>query len=55
MATESLINTSNFELLSSDKFPPISVIKNGMPNYATRIFVNKDLKVGIFHHFLRLM
>ena len=57
IATESLINTSNFELqanIDSDKFPPISVIKNGMPNYATRIFVNKDLKVGIFSSFLTL-
>ena len=57
IATESLINTSNFELqanIDSDKFPPISVIKNGMPNYATRIFVNRDLKVGIFSSFLTL-
>ena len=57
IATESLINTSNFELqanIDSDKFPPISIIKNGMPNYATRIFVNRDLKVGIFSSYLTL-
>ena len=49
IATESLINTSNFELqanIDSDKFPPISIIKNGMPNYATRIFVNRGSKGG---------
>ena len=57
IATESLINTSNFELqanVDSDKFPPISIIKNGMPGYATKIFVNKDLKVGIFSSYLTL-
>jgi len=57
IATESLINTSNFELsatIDSDKFPPISIIKDGMPNYASRVFVNKDLKVGIFSSYLTL-
>jgi len=57
IATESLISTSNFELgatIDSDKFPPISIIRDGMPNYATRIFVNKDLKVGIFSSYLTL-
>jgi len=57
IATESLINTSNFELgatIDSDKFPPISIIRDGMPNYATRIFVNRDLKVGIFSSYLTL-
>jgi uncharacterized protein len=45
IATESLINTSNFELqanIDSDKFPPISIIKN------------RDLKVGIFSSYLTL-
>jgi len=57
IATESLINTSNFDLgatIDSDKFPPISIIRDGMPNYATRIFVNRDLKVGIFSSYLTL-
>ena len=57
IASESMIKTSQFKLagiIDSDKFPPISIIKNGMPNYATRIFVNKDLKVGIFSSFLTL-
>ena len=57
IATESLINTSNFELgatIDSEKFPPISIIRDGMPNYATRIYVNRDLKVGIFSSYLTL-
>tara|TARA_Y100000590_G_scaffold74255_2_gene81901 strand:- start:986 stop:1696 length:711 start_codon:yes stop_codon:yes gene_type:complete len=57
IATESLINTGNFELgatIDSDKFPPISIIKDGMPNYASRIVINKDLKVGIFSSYLTL-
>ena len=35
IATESMINTSNFELggiIDSERFPPISIIKNGEPN-----------------------
>ena len=57
IATESMIHTSNFELggiIDSDSFPPISVIKEGKPNYPTRIFVNEDLKVGIFSSYLTL-
>ncbi|AJW71182.1 proteasome assembly chaperone family protein [Nitrosopumilus adriaticus] len=57
IATESMIHTSNFELagiIDSEKFPPISVIKNGKPNYPTRIFVNEDLKVAIFLSYLTL-
>ena len=51
MSTELIINTSNFQLagiVDSDYFPPISIIKNGAPNYPTRIFVNNDLKTAIF-------
>jgi len=57
IATESLIHTSQFELagiIDSESFPPISVVKNGKPNFPTRIFVNEDLKVGIFLSFLTL-
>ena len=57
IATESLIHTSQFELagiIDSESFPPISVIKNGKPNFPTRIFVNEELKVGIFLSFLTL-
>ena len=51
IATESMIHTSQFELggiIDSEIFPPISVIKNGKPNYPSRIFINEDLKVGVF-------
>jgi uncharacterized protein len=57
IATESMINTSSFELggiIDSEKFPPISIIKNGQPNYPARIFVNNDLNVAIFSSYLTL-
>ena len=57
IATESLINTSSFELggiIDSERFPPISIIKNGMPNYPARVFVNNDLKVAVFSSYLTL-
>jgi uncharacterized protein len=57
IASESMIHTSKFELagvIDSDMFPPISVIKDGKPNYPTRIFVNEDLKVGVFLSYLTL-
>ncbi len=57
IATESLIHTSQFELagiIDSDSFPPVSIIKNGMPNYPTRIFVNNQLKVAVFSSYLTL-
>ena len=46
-----MFHTSQFELggiIDSEIFPPISVIKNGKPNYPSRIFINEDLKVGVF-------
>lgn len=57
IASESMIKTSQFELagiIDSDSFPPISVIKDGKPNYPARIFVNNDLKVGVFLSYLTL-
>ena len=57
IATESLINTTQFELgaiIDSDRFPPISIVKNGLPNYPTRIFVNNELKVAVFSSYLTL-
>ncbi|MEE9241917.1 MAG: PAC2 family protein, partial [Nitrosopumilaceae archaeon] len=57
IATESLINTSQFELagfIDSDSFPPVSIIKNGKPNYPSRIFVNNDVKVAVFSSYLTL-
>ena len=57
IATESMIHTSQFQLagiIDSESFPPISVVKDGKPNFPTRIFVNEDLKVGIFLSYLTL-
>ena len=57
IATESMVHTSQFELagiIDSDTFPPISIIKDGKPNYPSRIFVNQELKVGVFLSYLTL-
>ena len=57
IATELIINTSNFQVaatIDSDYFPPISIIKNGAPNYPTRIFVNNNLKAAIFSSYIVL-
>ena len=57
IATESMIHTSQFELggvIDSESFPPISVVKDGKPNFPTRIFVNESLKVGVFLSYLTL-
>lgn len=55
IATESLIHTSNFDLagiIDSKKFPPISLIKEGKPNYPTRVFVNEELKIAVFSSYI---
>lgn len=56
IATESLVNTtSQFELagvLDSDLFPPISIVRDEMPNFPVRVLVNKDLKVAVFSSYL---
>ena len=57
IATELIINTSQFELaanIDSDNFPPISIIKNGAPNYPTRIFVNNNIKTAIFSSYVTI-
>jgi len=57
IATESMIQISQFNvagIIDSDSFPPISVIKEGKPNYPTRIFVNDDHKVSIFLSYLTI-
>lgn len=57
IATESMVHTSKFELegvIDSDTFPPISIIKDGKPNYPSRIFVNEELKVSVFLSYLTL-
>lgn len=55
IATESMINIIQFEMvgvLDSDLFPPISIIKDGVPNFPARIFVNSKLKVAVFSSYL---
>ena len=57
IATESMVHTSQFEqtgIIDSDSFPSISVIKDGKPSYPTKIFVNQELKIGIFLSYLTL-
>ncbi|MBI3639268.1 MAG: proteasome assembly chaperone family protein [Thaumarchaeota archaeon] len=55
IATESLTSTMDFELagvIDSELFPPISIIKDGTPNFPVRIFVNNTLKVAVFSSYL---
>lgn len=56
IATESLINTtSQFQLagiLDSELFPPISIIRDEVPGFPARIFVNEQLKVAVFSSYL---
>ncbi|MDX1595750.1 MAG: PAC2 family protein [Nitrosopumilaceae archaeon] len=55
IATESMIHMSDFELagvIDSDSFPPVSLIKDGKPNYPTRVFVNEELKIAVFSSYL---
>ena len=57
IASESLIHTTGFEvaaIIDSDTFPPVSLIKDGIPNYPTRIFVQNELNVAIFSSYLTL-
>ncbi|MCV0399140.1 MAG: PAC2 family protein [Nitrosarchaeum sp.] len=57
IATESMIQTSQFNLvgvITSESFPAMSIIKEGKPNFPTRIFANEDSKVSIFLSYLTL-
>jgi uncharacterized protein len=57
IASESMIKTSQFKMvgiIDSDIFPAISVIKDKKPNFPSRIFINEDLKVGIFLSYITL-
>lgn len=57
IATESMIQTSNFDLvgiIDSDSFPPVSLIKDGKPNYPSRVFVNEELKLAVFSSYLTI-
>lgn len=56
IATESLVsNTSQFELagiIDSELFPPISIVRDEVPNFPARILVNKNLKLAVFSSYL---
>jgi uncharacterized protein len=57
IASESLMHSAPYELVGfvdSLDFPTVSIIKDGIPNYATRIYVNNDLKVGVFTSYLTI-
>ena len=57
IASESLMHATPYDLvgfIDSLDFPTVSIIKDGVPNYATRIYVNKDLKVGVFTSYLTI-
>lgn len=57
IASESLMHASKYELagfVDSVDFPTVTIIKDGVPNYATRIFVNPDLKVAVFNSYLTI-
>ncbi|ABK77019.1 archaeal enzyme of ATP-grasp superfamily [Cenarchaeum symbiosum A] len=57
IATESLIRTTNFELagfIDSDRFPPVSLVRNGEPTFPTTIHVNNALNVAVFSSYLML-
>jgi uncharacterized protein len=57
IASESLMHTSQYDLvgfIDSIDFPTVSILKEGIPSYATRIFVNSDLKVSIFTSYLTI-
>ena len=50
-----MTSTIDFELagvLDSDLFPPISIIKDEVPNFPARIFVNNNLKLAVFSSYL---
>ncbi|MEM3063903.1 MAG: PAC2 family protein [Candidatus Nitrosotenuis sp.] len=57
IASESLMHTSQYDLVGfvdSIDFPTVTILKDGTPNYATRIFVNDVLKVSIFTSYLTI-
>ncbi len=57
IASESLMHGNNYDLVGyvdSSDFPTVSILKDGMPSYATRIYVNSGLKVGVISSFLTI-
>src|SRR5574338_734473 len=57
IASESLMHGNNYELVGyvdSADFPTVSILKDAVPSYATRIYVNSNLKVGVISSFLTI-
>ena len=57
IASESIMHASQYELMGfidSTDFPTVSILRDGIPHYATRIYVNPDLKIGVFTSFLTI-
>lgn len=57
IAAESMVRTSEFEFagfMDSSSFPPVSIVRDGIPNYPINIFVNEKLKAAVFLSHLRL-
>ncbi len=51
IASEFLIRTVGMELVGvvdSAEFPALSIITNSIPQFPARLYVNEDLKLGIF-------
>lgn len=52
-----MVRTLDFEFagfMDSSSFPPVSIVRDGIPNYPVGIFVNEKLKVAVFLSHLRL-
>jgi uncharacterized protein len=57
IAAESMTKTSEFQFagfLDSKDFPPLSMVRDGLPNYPVNIFVNEKLKTAVFLSHLSL-
>ncbi len=57
IAAEAMVRTIGFEFagfMNSKSFPPVSIIRDGIPNFPVNIFVNEKLKVAVFLSHLRL-
>lgn len=57
IAAESMVRTSNFEFvgfMDSKSFPPVTIVREGIPNYSVSIFVNKKLRAAVFLSHLHL-
>lgn len=51
IASECLIHslkTDFVAMIDSPAFPPLSIIRNAMPNFPARVYANEDLKLAMF-------